>query len=223
MWHHCTLVDALVDEVSAVGQTRRTSMEKHGERSERVCDRGASAAAACRSVPPGTPSKCVRKDDRTYDNNAAHLPRRLAASSRRFKITRVVEGCRGDMYEYVNRTSRKKTSPSPFVGSINAQSKCSARRLQSCNISRPCWPRAPPSCDRIAAPDWAPLKMRAMCRTVCSLTVLSSSLVGFRAAPPYYSFSRGRTGRRFSFRKKEEKRPTVPSRVHSLWSFSPRK
>ena len=38
MWHHCTLVDALVDEVSAVGQTRRTSMEKHGERSERVCD-----------------------------------------------------------------------------------------------------------------------------------------------------------------------------------------
>ena len=163
MWHHCTLVDALVDEVSAVGQTRRTSMEKHGERSERVCDRGASAAAACRSVPPGTPSKCVRKDDRTYDNNAAHLPRRLAASSRRFKITRVVEGCRGDMYEYVNRTSRKKTSPSPFVGSINAQSKCSARRLQSCNISRPCWPRAPPSCDRIAAPDWAPLKMRARC------------------------------------------------------------
>ena len=99
MWHHCTLVDALVDEVSAVGQTRRTSMEKHGEQSERVCDRGASAAAACRSVPPGTPSKCVRKDDRTYDNNAAHLPRRLAASSRRFKITRVVEGCRGDMYE----------------------------------------------------------------------------------------------------------------------------
>ena len=90
MWHHCTLVGE-----SAVGQARRTSME----RGERVCDRGASAAAACRSVPPGTPSKCVRKDDRTYDNNAAHLPRRLAASSRRFKITRVVEGCRGDMYE----------------------------------------------------------------------------------------------------------------------------
>jgi hypothetical protein len=48
MWHHCTLVGE-----SAVGQARRTSME----RGERVCDRGASTAAA--GVPAPARSRAV--------------------------------------------------------------------------------------------------------------------------------------------------------------------